>query len=76
MMLLQIHAVSTAGNILKVLLDKEHGIENPKMVRVDKEGQRLVLINKGGAEIRNYVIKLEGDNNNEDNMVCLFIILF
>ena len=40
------------------------------MIRMDKEGKRLVIINRGGAEIRNYEIKLEGDSENQDNVVC------
>ena len=44
-------------------------IRNPTMVRVDKEGQRLVVVSKNGAEIRNYVIKLDRDGMNEDNSV-------
>ena len=46
--------VSSDGRDLQVLLDKERGIHNPTRVRVDKEGKKLVVINKDGDEIRNY----------------------
>ena len=52
-------------------LSRESGIKNPTMVRVDKEGQRLVVINRDGVEIRNYMIKLDGDGMNEDNSVSI-----
>ena len=46
--------VSEKGKRIQVLLDKEREIQKPKQVRVDEEGKKLVVINKDGAEIRNY----------------------
>ena len=46
--------VSSDGMDLQILLDREKGIHNPTRVHVDKEGERLVVINKDGDEIRNY----------------------
>ena len=53
----QIHIFSREGNQVQVLLDKEKGIENPTRVRVDEEGKRLLVINKGGDEIRTYKLQ-------------------
>ena len=46
--------VSSDGMDLQILLDREKGIHNPTRVHVDKEGERLVVINKDGDEIRKY----------------------
>ena len=40
-----------------MLLDREKGIENPTKVHVDKEGKKLLVINKAGDEIRTYKLQ-------------------
>ena len=43
---------------MEILVDEEKGIKNPTRVRVDKEGKRLAVINKGGNEIRTYELHM------------------
>ena len=52
----QIWRVSQDGTNIQVLLDKEDGINRPRFLRSDKNGEQLTVINEFGYEIRNYNI--------------------
>ena len=52
----QIYIVSCDGQKTEFILDKKQGIQNPTSVHVDKEGKRLLVINRDGDEIRHYKI--------------------
>ena len=43
---------------MQVALNRTDGTEGPVRVRVDEHGRRLLVLNKGGRQIRNYTISL------------------
>ena len=59
---LQIWRLTKDGTDIQVLLNKRNGIDRPKFLHSDKEGKRLVVINKAGDEIRNYNVFKVFDN--------------
>ena len=52
----QIYLVSVDGKSVEAVLYSGEGIHKPTRLSVDKAGQRLVVINRSGIELRVYQI--------------------
>ena len=52
----QIYLISVDGKTVEAVLHSGEGIHKPTRLSVDKAGQRLVVINRSGIELRVYQI--------------------